>query len=327
MNLFPQDLRPRHHRRIVARRDYASVHSAGNTQVPASALDTTPRLGRLGRFWARGSGMSDEQAANGAPATANLTGMMGVLSAILGPIGSVVLVAAAHKAGVRGLEAWMLWGALSAGIVTLGFGPLSRSAFQQLHRALTVAEVEELLAEAGDDLERAFLRLTRDAVRIAMPDPPATELRHSIIALAEALERLPEVLASPVDTTALRIEAEALEAKGLVEADRVIGDSLIRRADALRRRAEAAERAVQAGKRTDALRAEIQAQIEALHEGLAAFSGDTASISLSDLTHLSEAVRRVAAEAVSSLNARAEVEALAPSTPESLPPLPLRHQR
>jgi hypothetical protein len=46
--------------------------------------------------------------------------------------------------------------------------------------------------------------------------------------------------------------------------------------------------------------------------GLAALSVDAAKSSLADLSHLAENVRRVAAEAVSSIDAESEIERISP---------------
>ena len=93
----------------------------------------------------------------------------------------------------------------------------------------------------------------------------------------------------------------------------MIGESLERRADALERRADAHDRSAQYVRRSAALRSEIEAQIEALREGLSAFNAGM--IATGDMAHLSESARRVASEAVSAADAREEVESWLSSPP------------
>ncbi|MGC4042382.1 MAG: hypothetical protein QM758_01080 [Armatimonas sp.] len=311
MDLFPYDLRARHHTQTVYARAMAGYGQPG---VSTPAEPPPPKLGFLGRIWAKGSGLTEAQAARVNPAASTHTQASTWLTGGLGSFFSgMVFLILCKKSGLDPAIGWASWTAATAGLFALGAGPFAQAAFKDLNRKpLSVSEIDALVEKSEDDLERTFLGLVRDAIRTNLPDPPASEVRKSISALAEALDSLPEVAPSAVDTDNLRAEADSIDAQALAETDRVTSDSFTRRADALRRRAESAERTALAGKRTAALKAEIQAQIEALREGLAALSVDTARSSLADLSHMAENVRRVAAEAVSSIDAENEVDRISP---------------
>lgn len=322
MDLFPYDLRARHHSQTVYLR---SIAGYGQPGVSVPAEPPPPQLGFLGRIWAKGSGLTDAQAARANPAASThtqvATWLTGGVGSLFAGLGCLLL---SKKAGLDPALGWAAWTAATAGLFALGGGPFAQAAFKDLNRKpMSVSEVDALMEKAENDLERTFLALIRDAIRTNLPDPPASEVRKSIAALAEALDSLPEVAPSAIDADALRAEADAIDAQALAEPDRVTSDSLTRRADALRRRADSAARTVLAGKRTAALKAEIEAQMEALREGLAALSVDTARSSLADLSHLAENIRRVAADAVSSIDAENEVERISPRpviVEEELPP-------
>ncbi|MBC8139915.1 MAG: hypothetical protein H7Y38_00585, partial [Armatimonadetes bacterium] len=83
------------------------------------------------------------------------------------------------------------------------------------------------------------------------------------------------------------------------------------------------ERSSLAARRNAALRAEIEAQIAALHESIAALgsgTGATDSSASANLQHFAESARRLAAETVSVESARAELDAVATTLePVTLP--------
>jgi hypothetical protein len=314
MELFPHDLRAQHHATLTKRR---SLGVKGGT-TPAgydSMFEVAPPapLGWLGRLWTKGSGLSEAQAERAQPNASMATqGSLWAVGSLGGLLPGLVLMVAADKGKVPPALAWTIWSAITAGSFGLGAG-LGFLGFRQVSgKPISASELEVLGEKAESELDRAFLALVRDAIRTNLPDPPASEIRKSIAALGEALDSLPEVGPSAVDPELLRAEADQIDAQAMAETDRVTSDSLTRRADALRRRAESAERTALAGKRTAALRAEIQAQMEALREGLAALSVDAAKSSLADLSDLAENVRRVAAEAVGAIDAEAEIERISP---------------
>jgi hypothetical protein len=272
-------------------------------------------MGKLGKLWAKGSGLTDKQAATGLPAASMST----QATVWIGPgfVGGFSLLISAILLAKRGtIEPLAISAAATAVLSYLSAVPWARMAFQWCYKEpLAEGEIEHLLEneKTATELEQAYLRLVRDAIRQTSEISPETEaeVQGAILSLGEAIDRLPVVDVIPVDTAALRREAEALQADALVNPDRVIGESLERRADAMLRRADANERSGLAVRRTAALRAEIEAQIAALREGIATLGtayGVSDSATSENLQHLSESARRLASEAVSAASARAELD-------------------
>jgi len=315
MKLFPQNLRDRQHAEIIKRRSNG-IQGKGGTGIEGQPLSEPPppQMGRLGRLWSRGSGLNEREAATGLSASSTATQttiwlpvpLVGFLSAIVG-------AAVVKKAGVPAELYYSVWAGAMAGLAGLCAGPGARAVFRSLYKPLRVAEIEHLLESAESDLERSYLTLARDAIRQEVPEQSEEDVRAAIQALGQAIDRLPVVTVQPLDTDALREEAAALVEQARGHADRVIGESLERRADALERRADAHDRSAQYVRRSAALRSEIEAQIEALREGLSAFNAGM--IATGDMAHLSESARRVASEAVSAADAREEVESWLSSSP------------
>ncbi len=317
MKLFPQHLRDRQHAEIIRRRTYglrgkgdiAATIGLSATPLPA------PKMGMLGKLWAKGSGLTDKQAATGLPAASMSTlGTLWAVPSIVGGLGGLFGVIALAKHG--NIEPLAITTAATAILSYLSAVPFARTAFHWCYKEpLAEGEIEHLLEEekTATELEQSYLRLVRDAVRqtAEVNSETESEVQAAIVSLGEAIDRLPVVDVIPVDTTALRREADALQADALVNPDRVIGESLERRADALLRRADANDRSGLAVRRTAALRAEIDAQIAALREGIATLGtgyGTSDSATAENLQHLSESARRLAAEAVSAASARAELD-------------------
>lgn len=319
MTLRPQDLRGHHHQKVVHRRANSGISTSSYT-------DLSPQLGPLGRYWSRGVGLTEPQAARANPSARTATQAAGILTAFNGAfvsllVGVLLTKAAGLPNGVAVAGALGTWGAS----VALGFGPLAKAVFRQLHRPLRQSELEPILEKVTDPLDRTFLNLAMDVVRQEIPKRDQDAVREAVAALAQALDRLPEVHPSAVDPTALLAEADATERRSHEESDRLTSDSLQRQADALRRRAAAVDRSALSAKRVCALRAELLAQMEALREGIAAMATDTTEASAVHLAPLSEAVRLVAAEVVSTIDAKAEVDALtsrtSPATDENVQPV------
>jgi hypothetical protein len=189
----------------------------------------------------------------------------------------------------------------------MGFGPFAEAAFRSLHKPLQVTEVEGLIKETVEELEKAYLALLRDVLLTDVPEKAEADIRAAVEALGEAIEKLPRVRIEPFDTAALRLEAAQLQQQALTEPDRVTADSISRRADALERRAEAHEHSALLAKRAAALRAEILAQIETLREGLAGHQLEDGVGPTVAFAELSDTARRVAQEASAAAEARQEL--------------------
>jgi hypothetical protein len=286
-------------------------------------------------MWAKGTGLTDEQAARALPVTGSMTlGLFWGLGATGGGLAALGMLLGAVTGKV---ELAAIFGAFGTSLALPGVlvpGPFFRS----LHKKpLRSAEIESLLAApAGQnsELERAYLNLVLTAVRrpaAASGVPEAeTEVRDALRALGEAIDRLPLDSSGGgqvVDAATLRRESAAVIEQANREPDDVIADSLRRRAEALARSADAAERSSLVLRRTAALKSELLAQTEALRLGLAAFdagAGMFASTAAwgagADLSRLAESVRDVAREAQNAAVARNELDGIVPTAAENATP-------
>ncbi|WP_309719948.1 hypothetical protein [Armatimonas sp.] len=306
MQLYPQDLSDNDHARLIQKRALTSSGSAAAYDPNAPLPE--PKLGKLGRLWSKGLGMTDRQAAVGNANASSWTLATGWCTAIFGPFlpGLIVLIMA-RKHGLDPNIAWASFGAATAGFSAMGFGPFAKAAFRSLHKPLQVTEIEGLIKDTADELDRAYLALLRDVLLTDVPEKAEADIRAAVAALGEAIERLPSVMTEPVDTTLLRAEAAQLAQQALTEPDRVTADSISRRADALERRAQAHEKSALLSKRATALRAEIQAQIETLREGLVGHQLEDGVGPTVAFAELSDTARRVAQEAAAAAEARQEL--------------------
>jgi hypothetical protein len=318
MKLFPQHLRDRQHATLIRRRSYGL---RGKGDYAGTNIDSIPlpepKIGLLGRLWAKGSGLTEKQAATGLPAASMSTlGTVWCPPSIVGGLGILISAIVLGKHG--NIQPLAVTSAATAILTYLSAVPFAKMAFHWCYKSpLAEGEIEQLLEneQTSTELEQAYLRLVRDAVRQTAEVSPETEaeVQAAIHSLGEAIDRLPVVNVTPVDTAALRSEAAALQTEALTNPDRVIGESLERRADAILRRADANDRSGLAVRRTAALRAEIEAQIAALREGIATLGtgyGTADNATSENLQHLSESARRLATEAISAASARAELDAV-----------------
>jgi hypothetical protein len=318
VHIYPSDLGERWHVALMQRRCHVSDASGGEPPTDAPA----PHLGFWGRLWARGSGLSRERAAATLPTGSTLNFLWGLFNALgIGFVGLIGSVASA-KAQAPPEQILALWTGLTALAGSIHYlGP--RDTFLRLNRdPVKPGEVDQLIERASDDLERAFLVLVRDAVRVHGSRDAEESARAAIQALAEAMRCLPVVSVAAIDTAALRAEAEALRRRAAEETDSITAEALERNARALLVRAQTHEHSALTVRRCEALRGEIRAEIEAVREGLAAqeLPGETAGA----LATLAQAARQVAAEASDFASARDELSAalrggVAKSQPEEVP--------
>jgi len=203
----------------------------------------------------------------------------------------------------------------SVGMIAGAYAIPSCMLRRRLHRVtnkpLTAMEVASLLPAATDDLIRAYLTLVMDVVRQDVEPLGGADLRSALRALGEAIDKLPATRAIGIDspdimTEVLRRTAEETLKQAQVEPDRIVGASLIRRAESLHRRADATSRANLLSRRFMVLRQEMAAETEALRAGLAAYY--TGAHDIADLTRLAHDVQRVAAEAAAITQATEEVD-------------------
>lgn len=189
---------------------------------------------------------------------------------------------------------------------TLTFGAFGPGVFRKLHESIQEGEIEPLIQTATDELDREYLSLVRDAIRLEIPAAAEESVRNSIEALGEAIDRLPVVISKPLDSEALATEAETLRQQALEESDRVIAESLERRAKAVESRIESHERSAVLARRSEALNAEMLAQIEALRGAL--FAYQSGGMESAELNRLSESARQVAFESTAVADAQRELD-------------------
>lgn len=317
MRLFPQDLGSRWHLRFVMRRNAANVSGAGTEPVDPPA----PHMGLLGRFYARGSGLTREQAARALPASGSALGSNWAVWGFSIFSGFIPMVLAkTHVLTPEGVS--IMLPAMTAFFGWLG-ASAGRHMFQSYHKPLQPGEVATVLANVTDPLDRAFLELVHEAVRLPGSEQSEEQLRAAITSLAEALERLPAVYSEEVDTSALRLEANEVLIQSRHESDPVLAESLSRRWRALLQRAESEESAQTYARRTAGLRAELLAQTEALRSALRAV--DPCSPGTSSLVPLAEAALALNQQAYGLASAHAELaESLSPkSQPKAVETIPV----
>ena len=301
MEIFPQNLNPRYHIELVRRR------SSKGVSVPR-VDDPLPRpdLGKMGRFWAKGMELTEEQAALAAPAAAVGAKSYAALSMMLGGAFAIILGLIAGDAVHSSLAGFSAFGAGMTGLWFLGHGPVAQLIFQKSHAALTPREVEDLIERAPDDLTRAYLQLVRDAVLVPTSDETAKSVRAALGALGDALEALPAVVIEPQDAGALRDKSRSLAERAAAESDPVIAASLQRQAESVEQRAESQEKSALVARRAATLRDEIFAKIASLRDAIAA--QQTGALDATALAALSESARSVARESQAAAGAADELE-------------------
>ena len=304
MRIVPKDLGLAWHVRFLQARD-------SKDKVGAEAPE--PRLGEIGRLCSAGMGLDESSAAALVPAAREAISnwFVPVLPAIpLSVIGSVVLIIGMH-APVALLPLYL--GTVGLTFASIGIG-WARARFRRLLEApLSAEEVDRLLEKTPGSMQRRFLELVRDAVR--QPGSAAAEenVREALGSLAAAIERLPPIEAAPLDTAALREEAQALELQAGTEPDRVTAESLERRARALLYSAQTHEHSALMVRRATALRSEIETQMVAMREGLMALHAQ--ALDAAGFAELASSAREVATEAVRLAAAREELAAAVESQP------------
>ena len=296
MRIVPKDLGLAWHVRFLQARD-------SKEKVGAEAPE--PQLGIVGCLCSQGMDLDQNSAAALVPAAKETISysLVPLLPALpISIVGSVVLFIPLH-APIGLLPVYL--GAVGLTFASIGIG-WARSRFRRLLEApLSAEEVDRLLEKTSGLMERRFLELVRDAVR--QPGPAAAEqnVREALGSLAAAIERLPPLEAAPLDTVALREEAQALELQAGTEPDRVTAESLERRARALLYSAQTHEHSALMFRRAAALRSEIESQIVAMREGLMALHAQ--KLDAAGFAELANSAREVATEAVRLAAAREEL--------------------
>src|SRR5687767_9259564 len=149
MKIFPQNLRDRQHAQIIRRRCWAAWGGTATTGTDAhlNADPPPPKLGKLGRIWKKGSGLTDEQAATGLPAASMSTqGTMWTISGILLPISWLLAGVLSAKGKVPVAETMSAMAAFTAATGYLSAITLPKLGLRSLYgKPLSITEVEGLL--------------------------------------------------------------------------------------------------------------------------------------------------------------------------------------
>lgn len=324
MPIYPRDLGAKRYVAVLNRRAHASARgaAAGAAAGPDPfylSVAQKPRKRRrarrqgiLRRFWVRGLRLdaATEAEVLAGLADAPLLTVAYVLPICLFPF---LLACSIIAAGVGGPWALALWLAGSLSLIAWSTLLLPRTLLRQTsRRPLTPAEADVLLADAtlsGDRLERTYLGLARDAVRLdeTVSLPPATEddVRAALRTLGDAVSALPPVSAPARSAGALMADAAGRRAQAATEPDPVISASLLRQAAGLEQRARLVAPVEGQTRRAGALRRELGGHVETLRTGLATFAaGETNADSVK---HLAQAVGRVAGHADAVQQARGEL--------------------
>jgi hypothetical protein len=307
MEIYPQNLGKENHIKIIRHRA-ATAYAASAPETINMVMNQPippPKLGMLGRFWAKNTKMTEEQAAIGNPVVSGSTqgsgwgiGFLGL--ALLGLVGAII-----GKESHNPALGWSIAAFGAAGGSLLGFGPIAQYSFHKAHRAISQSEIEEMIAGCQDELRKSYLQLVRDAILVDVETKPAESVREALEALMDAIAELPPVAFEPLDTDLLRQQAAEKRQSALTEMDTFTAESLVRQAESLEQRAESNEHAALIAKRSTVLREEITMKIDALREAIAAQQrGVTDAHALADL---SQSARRVAREAQSTSSARDEL--------------------
>jgi len=308
MRIVPKDLGLAWHVRFLQARD-------SKDKVGAAAPE--PQLGLVGHFCSSDMGLDERSAAALVPAAKEAISnwFVPLIPALpISIVGSVLLFIPLHQP-IQLLPFYLGTVGLAAAATGIGW---ARTRFRRLLEApLSAEEVDRLLEKTPGAIDRLFLELVRDAVR--QPGPAGTEanVREALGNLAAAIERLPPLEATPLDTAALREEAQALELQAGTETDRVTAESLERRARALRYSAQTHDHSTLMFRRAAALRSEIESQIGAMREGLMALHSQ--SLDAAGFAELASSAREVATEAVRLAEARVELAGAVESRPVIAP--------
>ncbi len=318
MEIRPTDLGLRRAVPILSERA-RSIHGTrhGGRLTGAIGGAQKKRVGVLGRWWLRGSGLDD---ATGAEVLHAVRGpLLGFVGGLCGGFGggfgtNAIIMALMSLRGDAGPTPALaaIFGTIGAAGVGFGLGYPRILVQRWIGTPLTEGELDTLLASHPEmGLERRFLTLTCEAIRIEnAPEKVTEELRAAIQTLGEAIDTLPPLSAETMalDPEALHAEAQTLRERSLAETDQVVADSVERRAGALDQQADAIVHSAQAIRRNAAQREELDAQIEALRLGLVAYYS-SGQADATGLAQLAASARTVAGETRSLAAASAELDA------------------
>lgn len=339
MDILPSDLGLRRNVAILRLRAISGgTGTTGNAGAAGSFLvaplspqtsNGAPRsLGLFGRLWTRGLDLDD--ASKAAVLDAMKPMSFGMVGGIAGGAGGGFAGPAIAMFAAQQTTMAIVFGTLGVVFGTIGCalpGALLRG-WQK--KPVSVGEIETILHSIADDpLEKTFLTLARDISNQSgeLPEGVAQEVRHSLKAIGEALDRLPQMVGAASGTTLsenvdLLAQAERAREEAIEERDPIIAASLLRRAEAQAGAAQAAGHSALLIRRSKALRDELAAQIESLRLGMLSYqSGATDT---TNLARVAQSVRKVATEASEVTRASAELDSAVRGDAVSATPISYR---
>lgn len=332
MQLKPKDLGPKWHTAIVRYRALGTAR-----------INTPPHMGRLGRIWSSGSGISEEVAAATLPMMNDQTGPLvnglGTIIILLGVVLGGLLAARGEFTNLIFLLTTALVG------LFLSYVVLPRRVFRRMHSApinfeeldalkgievRKEEEVEEKKKPRGlnlmrlfasvrgthgsrrnQELERTFLSLVQDVLSARDISPNAeAELRRVLQSVGEAIGSLPpEDAEDEEDLSDVVVDAEMLAARAAREKDDVAAASLLRQAEANLTRARSMQNNKKLARRVRILRDEMLAQVKMVRSLLPSLKSETASVAtdLGRFADVAASVQSIATEAASVAEAREEL--------------------
>ena len=312
MDIYPEDLGPRHCRQVLENR--------------------LLYVSKAGPEWAQGLNISHSGRVQSPPKHAPIPRwqyIVGGLMAVWLPTGlfqfspwGVLLFYA-----VIALLWWRLRGVQARRLPARqgGFAESPAGAYARLTEPEVTHLQNALLRKGGDDpLLGMYLELVWAAMHLAplatSRDDTERNAREAIRALGGAIESLPPQTVEGVPDSHAKLQAAAarLASEATGETDPVVAASLGRRVEALRGQAETVARVRVLLRRNLALREELADQVGALRTSLAAaaLGGDDSG---PELAGLAARIRRVASEANAVTAARVEVDTLLGQTRANVP--------
>ena len=203
MELYPGDLGKNRYLALLRRRAWANMHTKGTSNgvgfAATSAVTLTsdeikPSKHPFQPFWTGDLRVRDTEtrakAATVAQGGGNGVGMTlaSIFSATHVTLPLATWAAVAHQPAISVLLAG-LWG---VGVYSMWRHAPRKWLTKMDATALTTAEIESLLPTARGNLERQYLSLALDILRVQVPSPSArTEIAAGMAALGEAVSVLP----------------------------------------------------------------------------------------------------------------------------------------
>ena len=220
------------------------------------------------------------------------------IALVTSPIIAVLPALAVHFSGVTdiGLAKSFAFG-LALAAMSVGFAVSSAlGAVRDAGSAtLRAGEIDVLESSTSDALRRRYLALVQVVARMRIPESSAEDVRSVLRAMGDALDRLPDVAAGICDGACLQEAAATTRQQALRETDSVVANSLHGRADILERRARLQADSGHLLRRIAAARAEVDEQIQAVHEQICVLAGAEANPTVKlPIPDLAEACRRLA---------------------------------